>query len=240
MTNKVEALNCPNCGAGVMSDSPSCEFCKTRLKTIACPKCFGLMFFGSEHCSHCGHKAEALEIGDRERDFLCPRCQVSMNALLISETNLSECKRCAGMWVNAETFETICVEREKQSAIFEFVSQKKSVKLESSIKYVPCPECSQLMNRKNFAQSSGVIVDLCKNHGIWFDANELPDIINFIIKGGLDRQREREKIQIEEERRRIREEARSAGFADEPFADVSNSSSLPETIIRAAVKMIFK
>ena len=38
---------------------------------------------------------------------------------------------------------------------------------------MPCPECGQLMNRKNFANTSGVIVDVCRAHGIWFDDREV-------------------------------------------------------------------
>ncbi|HEX8267187.1 MAG TPA: hypothetical protein VF596_17430 [Pyrinomonadaceae bacterium] len=46
---KIESLNCPNCGAAVSSDSPQCAFCHSRLKTKACPSCFGLMFLGNRH-----------------------------------------------------------------------------------------------------------------------------------------------------------------------------------------------
>jgi len=42
-----------------------------------------------------------------------------------------------------------------------------------------------MMNRKNFAVISGVIIDLCKDHGIWFDYGELEIIMNFIARGGL-------------------------------------------------------
>jgi Zn-finger nucleic acid-binding protein len=62
------------------------------------------------------------------------------------------------------------------------------------------------MNRSNFARSSGVIVDLCKQHGVWFDADELPKIIEFINGGGLERAREKERIAISEERARLRDE----------------------------------
>jgi len=57
-----ESLNCPNCGAGVASDSSRCQFCKTRLKTMACPKCFGLMFIGAKFCDHCGAIAAPVEV----------------------------------------------------------------------------------------------------------------------------------------------------------------------------------
>ena len=76
------------------------------------------------------------------------------------------------------------------------------------INYVPCPDCKQLMNRSNFARISGVIIDLCKHHGVWFDANELPKIISFIEEGGLKRSREKEKIELEDERSRLRDEQR--------------------------------
>ena len=78
----------------------------------------------------------------------------------------------------------------------------------SKISYVPCPDCSQLMNRSNFARSSGVIIDTCRQHGVWFDASELPRILEFIDQGGLTRQREKEKIAIEDERSRLRDEQR--------------------------------
>ena len=48
------------------------------------------------------------------------------------------------------------------------------------------------MNRKNFADTSGVIVDVCKAHGLWFDRDELGRIIQFVTKGGLDESRRRE------------------------------------------------
>ena len=60
------------------------------------------------------------------------------------------------------------------------------------------------MNRINFAKCSGVIVDVCKGHGTWFDKQELTRIIEFIREGGLEASRQREKAHIEEERRQLR------------------------------------
>ena len=41
------------------------------------------------------------------------------------------------------------------------------------------------MNRRNYGYASGAIVDFCRAHGIWFDADELPRILDFIEQGGL-------------------------------------------------------
>jgi len=59
---------------------------------------------------------------------------------------------------------------------------------------------------KNFARCSGVIVDICKGHGTWFDRDELSRIVEFIRAGGLEMARTKEKVELEEERRRLRQE----------------------------------
>ena len=43
------------------------------------------------------------------------------------------------------------------------------------------------MNRLNYGKRSGVVIDTCKDHGVWFDAHELGAILSWIRKGGEDR-----------------------------------------------------
>lgn len=59
------------------------------------------------------------------------------------------------------------------------------------------------MNRANFAKCSGVIIDICTQHGIWFDRDELSRIIDFIRDGGLDFARKREKTRLDEQQRQL-------------------------------------
>jgi Zn-finger nucleic acid-binding protein len=61
-----------------------------------------------------------------------------------------------------------------------------------AVQYAPCPVCKNLMNRVNFAHSSGVIVDVCTRHGTWFDQDELREVLEFISGGGLEAARARE------------------------------------------------
>jgi Zn-finger nucleic acid-binding protein len=214
-TMQPEALNCPNCGAAVASDRTQCEFCKSRLKTVACPSCLGLMFLGNKFCGHCGEAATEIEVVQDEKAGECPRCKRPMESLAIDAIPVRECTRCGGIWTGAETFESICADKEKQSAVLSFIScHPAEIRDQPPISYVPCPDCKQLMNRSNFARSSGVIIDLCKQHGVWFDADELPKLIAFIDKGGLARSREKEKIALEEERGRLREEQRKLAMME--------------------------
>ena len=233
----VEALNCPNCGAGVASVRTQCEFCRTRLKTMACPSCFGLMFIGSQFCGHCGAKTVTSQTDEKPAGD-CPRCRRRLDALTIGQTALRECRRCGGLWSDVETFENICSDRERQSAVLSFGGQReRTAAPQIKISYVPCPDCKQLMNRSNFARASGVIIDVCKTHGVWFDAEELPRIIGFIRGGSMELARQRERNELEQERVRLREERRRLGTQAESFdvtgADAGGEVSVTRIFLRA-------
>lgn len=128
-----------------------------------------------------------------------------MLSLAIGATAVRECERCLGLWLDVAAFEKLCADREQQSIVLGTASRAptQAVGESSKVKYVPCPECLQLMNRINFARCSGVIVDICKGHGTWFDRDELSRIVEFIRGGGLEASRSREKEEIKEERRRL-------------------------------------
>lgn len=134
---------------------------------------------------------------------------------------MRECEKCAGLWLDVAAFETICADREQQAAVLGGASPAPLPELqpEQNIRYAPCPQCGQLMNRINFAKCSRVIVDVCKGHGTWFDAQELSAIVQFIRGGGLELARQKEKTEIEFQRQQLRMDemmaanrASSAGF----------------------------
>jgi len=217
-----ETLNCPMCGAAAASDSPRCEHCGARLATVACPSCFGMMFVGAKFCSHCGAQAARTEVADGTHE-LCPRCRIEMESVLIGKTHLEECPKCEGIWADSDSLRQICVDQEQQAAVLGLATSQpqSAVKLEEHIHYIPCPICKGLMNRVNFARCSGVIVNVCSQHGTWFDKDELRRIVEFIRSGGIDRQRAREIQELEESQRRARtaepEEVWSSGNPPVPW-----------------------
>jgi Zn-finger nucleic acid-binding protein len=206
---QAETLNCPNCGAATATDGPTCQFCGSRLATIACPSCFAMMFIGSRHCQRCGAAAVVPKVKDSQSRN-CPRCKKAMVSVNVGATTMLECEGCFGLWLAVATFEKVCADREQQSAVLGMATHAVSASHETSkVNYVPCPECSQLMNRMNFARCSGVIVDICKQHGTWFDRDELSRIVEFISDGGLNASRARERIEIAEQREQLRDAQRT-------------------------------
>ena len=232
-----ESLNCPNCGGAVMSDRTECQYCRSRLKTVGCAACLGLMFLGAKFCTHCGARAAAAVVIDEKNTGDCPRCKTGLQVLQIDSMTIRECSKCGGFWSDVDTFEGICVNQEKQEAVLGFIGSDAHPHAHpAAISYVPCPDCSQLMNRSNFARSSGVIIDMCREHGVWFDAEELPKIIAFIKGGGLSRQREKEKMAIEDERRKLRDDQRRMAMMERragsgrTFDEPESGSFVPDII----------
>lgn len=237
---KIEALNCPNCGAGALSDQNRCDYCHSRLKTMACPACFGLQFIGSLHCSHCGEKTVKGVEKETRNLGKCPRCKISLNSLKIQDVTLGECQKCGGFWSDAETFENICAEKESQANVLGFIGNKDFPKQTIAINYVPCPDCKNLMNRNNFARSSGVILDICKQHGVWFDAEELPKIIEFIRQGGLDHARKKEKLQLQDQKRELADQQRKIALDNRRFQQANVVWDEPNSLsIRGFIKILF-
>jgi Zn-finger nucleic acid-binding protein len=217
-----ETLHCPDCGASVPSDATRCAFCGATLATVTCPSCFGTMFAGAKFCSHCGAQGNRSEAADGETQ-LCPRCQATMKKVTVGTTSLLECARCAGIWVDVETLRQICADREKQApAPGTPAPPEEPLHIETQIRYVPCPVCHQLMNRVNFAICSHIIVDVCKQHGTWFDKDELRRAVEFIRAGGLDKARGLQLEQIKEEQRKLNVKRLEAATFNPPTSRFTN------------------
>ena len=239
-----ETLNCPNCGAAISSDSPLCRYCESKLATVACASCFGMMFIGTRHCPHCGAAAATAGVSELA-SLKCPRCKVSMSSISIGGEAMRECEHCGGLWLDVGAFERVCTNREEQSAVLGGASMSPEAQTQSmpeTIRYVPCPQCGQLMNRINFARCSGVVVDVCKGHGTWFDRDELREIVEFIRGGGLELSRQKEKRELEFERSQLRMEetiaagrarAHSFGYSDEDrVAGISATGTLLRFLLK--------
>jgi Zn-finger nucleic acid-binding protein len=103
------------------------------------------------------------------------------------------------MWVDVGAFDRIVnqqVERQNKKLRGNGVDGRPvRSKLEpQQVVYLKCPACGKLMHRRNFARASGVIIDECKEDGIWLDADELGKIAAFVASGGLAYARRREAI----------------------------------------------
>ncbi len=205
-------LHCPSCGAAVERGANHCGYCGSHLdfsfkgKTIHCPHCFATTSADGKFCIHCAKPVKGLVTeGKVLEDRLCPRCQVPMRGLNMGDFSVVQCVECSGVFVPHETFEMM--QETRDAVIFspQGVSRV-TIEPEQQVKYVRCPVCLKMMNRTNFARISGVIIDSCRDHGIWFDPGEVEKIMDFIARGGLQKAKtvEVERLKHEDDLRRIR------------------------------------
>lgn len=196
-------LRCPGCGAPAAADAASCAYCGSALATVTCASCFAPMFAGSRFCARCGAEAKRDVIADAT-PLKCPRCREEMQALRLGATAVRECAACGGLWLEPEQLQQLANAREAQAEVMNVLTTRMpTVTVMDTVRYVPCPTCGKLMNRSNFAHSSGVVLDVCKAHGVWLDRGELQRVLEFIGAGGLAAARRRDEERLIEEQQRL-------------------------------------
>lgn len=201
MSADAARLRCPACGANVGPGVRRCPYCRARLATIGCPSCFALMFDGDAYCPHCGARRERA--AGEDEHVRCPGCRKELTRVSVGGTPMLECRACDGIWLDAADFERICADNETQAAVLHHITPRPVSPGKAPVKYRPCPRCGTMMNRLNFGQVSGTVVDACRGHGTFLDAGELHAIVTFIRGGGLERARRRRLAELQEEERRL-------------------------------------
>lgn len=187
-------LRCPYCGHGCPSTVRVCPHCDVRFDNVRCDRCYSLQPPGSFTCARCGHALELEPLLDAT-DAPCPRCTMPLEAAggagSWEDARLHECPRCGGMFVPREALADILCRAEQRGPFSE--PARASILRLDEVKYIPCPLCHTSMNRVNFGKVSGVIVDVCRKHGTWFDGGELTRVVTFAAAGGLVKTRAREE-----------------------------------------------
>ena len=165
------------------------------------------MFVGSRFCARCGAEA-TRERMEEATAMNCPRCGESLESLRLGVTSVHECSACGGVWVDPGTFQKLCDDHDEHAGAVAVLEGRVPTKpvTPDAVKYLSCPQCKKLMNRVNFAHTSGVITDTCKDHGVWLDRGELQRVMAFIEHGGLSTLRQHEIEQLAEERKKLEEE----------------------------------
>jgi len=137
-----------------------------------------------------------------DRALTCPDCLVELAAVTSRDVIAHRCGRCRGVWLGPDAFRQICEQEEagpeEDAALVRAVAPvDRRAAIDDRIKYRACPGCRDVMNRTNFAKVSGVVIDVCKSHGAWFDRGELASIRAFLRAGGAGRFERHRKLMDE-------------------------------------------
>ncbi len=201
---------CGSCGANVASDATRCDYCTSEIVqdraalSLICPECCARNAERSRYCTACGvgfdpHAVPLQGAGDpaasdHVTELPCPCCGMLMPRRAIGGQSggvqVHECPSCNGLWVPEDRFDhlvqrALATRREQLASGMVAAPRVSGAVPSMTVAYRKCPVCEGFMHRRNFQKRSGVIVDVCKKHGTWLDADELEQITGFILSGGL-------------------------------------------------------
>lgn len=191
-------VRCSACGAPRQGKAARCGFCgsdftlhERDLHTL-CPGCMARISDRAAFCHRCGLGILPEETLGDEVERSCPACggeaRLTSRALGGPGMTVLECGRCAGLWVGRELFRRLEGRaRDRALPWRPDGGGPEAARPPAEVVYRPCPECEKLMNRSNYGRRSGVVVDVCAAHGLWFDLGELDRVLAWIRDGGLDR-----------------------------------------------------
>ncbi|HVS11281.1 MAG TPA: zf-TFIIB domain-containing protein [Planctomycetota bacterium] len=205
------ALRCSGCGGNLPAAGQACGYCgaevtleERRLSAI-CPVCYARTSTAARFCMECGVAIAPQALLALPESATCPRCRGALRSRWLGAVSVVECASCGGLWLGEESFERLAEDAEQQDLALRTLGQSaERAKIDDAhpVRYLPCVLCGDFMMRRNFGSSSGVIVDVCRKHGVWLDHAELERIVRFIRAGGLERARRREVERLEERARR--------------------------------------
>ena len=222
-------VRCSACGAPRQGPAGRCSFCDSSftlherdLHTI-CPRCTARISDRARYCHSCGVHITPQASAGEPTDFDCPACDGDhrLQSRVLDDRDLAvlECGGCAGLWVGSEVFQRLAANAESAQAAVESLGAIDGGEAatipridESQRVYRPCAICGALMHRRNYGRKSGVIVDTCRRHGVWFDAGELARILRWLESGGA----QRATLETDLERRQLERQRQLYGPDAEP------------------------
>jgi Zn-finger nucleic acid-binding protein len=200
---EAEVQRCPVCGAPVAHAARRCDYCASALATVRCAGCFTLNPAEALHCSGCGRELGLEPLPSGATALECPACRRSFSTYGGHGGTLGECEACGGQFIEHALLEELLERREVHRPVTRARARPENP-LAKPVRYLKCPSCQDMMNRNNFGGTSGIVVDVCSRHGVWFEAGELPRVLAFVQAGGLERARahkQAERTARERERR---------------------------------------
>lgn len=150
-------------------------------------------------CSYCGARNDVDLDGFKPLNTRplqsrpCPVCHDDMRTIDVGKKVpffIERCDSCYGLFFDKNELEEMIetsVKGGKNVDIGLLTELVENPRYVDVIVYRRCPVCKKHMQRKNYGRRSGVVMDVCADHGIWLDPGELRQIMEWVGAGGLTR-----------------------------------------------------
>lgn len=104
----------------------------------------------------------------------CPVCREPMIVLELDEVEIDHCISCKGIWLDSGELELLLEGSEERDSLLSSFQVHKG----SKEKLRKCPICLKTMQKVLCGTEKKILIDKCRrDDGIWFDGEELEEII---------------------------------------------------------------
>lgn len=109
----------------------------------------------------------------------CPRCADALREVHRDPLHLDVCVGCGGVWLEGVTLSVFASALRRQPGA---VAAAQAASAQALCTFVPdpdrigCPRCRATMEITQ--HPSGVALDVCRHHGVWFDRDELERVVH--------------------------------------------------------------
>ena len=108
----------------------------------------------------------------------CPACNNAMIVLELDMVEIDHCVKCGGIWLDHGELEQLFDDQRQADMVIDSFRKKET----TGEKLRLCPICLKKMEKA--AASDKIIIDRCSgHHGLWFDKNELLQILTDNLLG---------------------------------------------------------
>jgi len=151
-------------------------------------------------CSYCNklnslnqRLLKKIEIVTEQNFHLCPCCNIALESIKNETFSLEYCSKCDGVLIDEDEFEMLIEYKVNPLHKFNphylrFIQDHPRDNRKKS-QFQNCPICNNLMGVINYKKQSGIILDICEEHGIWLDGGELRQIMDWYEVGGDKKER---------------------------------------------------
>lgn len=133
---------------------------------------------------HLNAKGVALSPHRRGR---CPRGHGALTPATLGEETVGFCQSCRGIWMTHHVYSQFL--RRQAQHVLE-AGAPRAAQTEAppmttgSTRPAPCPTCGQPMRRTVHGDVTAVAIEVCGEHGVWVDDQEMKAIMRFIALAG--------------------------------------------------------
>jgi len=113
------------------------------------------------------------------RELRCPRCRKRLVAAKVKDVELDGCAGCGGIWIGNASARRVLADPEALFAEMADRAGHNATSRDTRADERTCPECPAILDK---VTSHGIELDVCTDHGTWFDAFELATLVR-ILRG---------------------------------------------------------